>query len=119
MGDDIEDLLVDHYRRRAEDIVPDPALLDRCRRARRPARAWPVRPGPLAAAAAVALVVLAGCLLWRTQHATVPAVRPSPPGGTPAMVTPTPSRIAPQTATPSPERPPRPRATPSARPPTR
>jgi negative regulator of sigma E activity len=88
MGDDLDDLLAEHYRRRAEDITPSPALLDRYRRAARPARAWPARLGPAAVAAAVALVVLAGCLLWRGHRASVPT---GPAGGTPTAVTPSPS----------------------------
>lgn len=106
MRDDLEDLLTEHYRRAAEDIEPDTVLIDRCRGAARPAWAFPVRWGPLAAAAAVTLAVLAGWLLWpdRSSAPVAPPIAParSAPPATPtgeatprATPRPTPTRTVP------------------------
>jgi hypothetical protein len=123
MDDDLENLLVEHYRRAAEEIEPDAGLIDRYRNAGRPERGSWTRLGPLAVAAAVALVVLAGLLLWPRHRAAVPIGPPSPTGRpsiTPSV--PPPVRKPPvvrRTPTPRPSGsvtpPPVPRATPSRR----
>lgn len=102
MRDDLEDLLTEHYRRAAQDIEPDATLINRCRGAARPAWAFPAGWGPLMAAAAVTLAVLAGWLLW-PDRSSVPVappispVRSAPPASPTGGVTqrPTPTRTAP------------------------
>ncbi|GLY83829.1 hypothetical protein [Actinoallomurus iriomotensis] len=121
MRDDLEDLLTEHYRRAAEDIEPDAGLIDRCRGAARTGWAFPARWGPLVAAAAVALAVLTGWLLWPDQRpASVPPpvspVRSAPPaspsGGTPVTPRPTPTGVRPPQVRSPADRTPTPRPTP-------
>ncbi|MFB9838524.1 hypothetical protein [Actinoallomurus acaciae] len=120
MRDDLEDLLTEHYRRAAEDIEPDAALIDRYRGAARPARAFPVRWGPLAvAAAAVVLAVLTGWLLWpdRSPAPVAPPIAPAgsaPPKMPNADTTPRPTPTPTRTVSPSMRGPSN--RTPSARP---
>ncbi|MFC5748921.1 hypothetical protein [Actinomadura rugatobispora] len=109
MNDDLETLVREHYRRAADGIHPDPALLHRlqnpgdagesaARRAPGPGRRrlfrWAV---PVLAAVAVALV-----FLWPADERPS-APRPiSPPSEAPVMPVPSPSVPAPMGTAPSP-----------------
>ncbi len=106
MSDDLEDLLRDHYRRAAENIDPDAALLARVREATRAPRpkTWPLA---LAAAAAVALVTIAAWGLLRPSGHREQPVTPRLPVPPAVATTPSPSPPAP---TPSPTRARRPQA---------
>jgi hypothetical protein len=123
MSENFEDLLRDHYRRAAENIRPDTELLDRYRRAGRPARALPVRASVLLAAAAVALTALVTWGLLRPGHREAPPGPPLPAGRptsspvTPPTVTPSPTPTGPHGSAPVRRPPARSSATPSPRPP--
>jgi len=97
MSEDLEALLREHYRRAAEGIVPDAEVVERGRRAVRPARArtW---PRVLAAAAAIAVVAAVTWGLLRPVHRGAPPVTP------PAPVTDVPPTTAPSSPSTHPSR---------------
>ncbi|GLZ13117.1 hypothetical protein Acsp04_33520 [Actinomadura sp. NBRC 104425] len=130
MDDELEALLRDHYRRAAEEIHADPALLRRYRAAARPGADGTRTPNPLgkglglrrwalpvlAAAATAAVVLAAAMLLWRSPQPAPPqpAAPPSPAATTTPPPAPTPSRAS--TRPPVPESTARPRSARSSAP---
>ncbi|GAA2434763.1 hypothetical protein GCM10010191_56630 [Actinomadura vinacea] len=125
MNDELETLVREHYRRAADGIHPDPALLHRLQN---PGPGRPARPGtawrrlfkwavPVLAATAVAVALV---FLWPGEE-RAPAPGPmGPPPGTTAPSTPTPSTPAPMSTRPgAPSRVPEDEPPVTARPPYR
>jgi len=102
MSEDLEALLREHYRRAAEEIVPDARLIERGRRAVRPrrARTW---PRVLAAAAAIAVIAAVTWGLLRPVHRhESPATPPAPVSDVPAPTAPPSGRTTRPTKPPAP-----------------
>lgn len=90
MTDDLDGMLRDHYRRAAERIEPDAALIARARNARTAPQEARWR-WPLAVAAATAMVLIAVSAIVARPAGT--QTRPLAPATTPSQALPSPSMV--------------------------